>query len=162
MAEADDTAGNHESDREITITRVYDAPAGFLFEAWSKPEHVMKWFGPKGWPLTLCEMDFRPGGSFRFAMTGASGKQNTPFGGTYHTIEAGRRIVYDNGFETPGAERMLITVTFEEVAGRTTLTIHTLFSSAEMRELHAAAGFEQGFGSALDQLGEAVAAMGRL
>lgn len=147
------------SDREIVIVRTYDAPARLLFEAWSKPEHVMKWFGPKGWPLTLCEMDFRPGGAFRFAMTGASGVQNPPFGGTYREIEPGRRIVYDNGFLAPGSERMLITVTFEEVAGRTTLTVHTLFSSVEARDEHLRLGFTQRFGSALDQLGDMVAAM---
>ena len=77
-----------ESQREVTITRVYDAPARLLFEAYSKPEHIKKWFGPKGWPVTLCEMDFRVGGSFRFAMTGPSGKQNTPFGGEYREIVA--------------------------------------------------------------------------
>ena len=50
----------------------------------------MKWFGPKGWPVTMCEMDFRVGGSFRFAMTGPSGKQNTPFGGEYREIVPNR------------------------------------------------------------------------
>ena len=117
-----------ESEREVTITRVYDAPARLLFEAYSKPEHMMKWFGPKGWPLTLCEMDFRVGGRFRFAMTGPSGKQNTPFGGEYLEIVPNKKIVYDNGFETKGAGRMVVTVTYDEIGGgKTRLTIHTLF-----------------------------------
>ena len=145
-----------ESEREVTITRVYDAPARLLFEAYSKPEHIKKWFGPKGWPVTLCEMDFRVGGSFRFAMTGPSGKQNTPFGGEYREIVPDRKIVYDNGFETKGAGRMLVTVTFDEGKdGKTTLTIHTLFQSIAMRNSHVSRGFEQGTNSGLDQLGDA-------
>jgi uncharacterized protein YndB with AHSA1/START domain len=147
------------SDREIVITRTYDAPARLLFEAWSRPEHVIRWFGPKGWPLTLCEIDFRVGGRFRFAMTGESGLQNPPFGGTYRAIEPGRRIVFDNGFLDPGAERMVWTVTFEEAEGRTTLTIHTLFSSRAARDEHVRVGFAEGLGSGLDQLGDLVAAM---
>src|SRR6185295_20418809 len=87
-----------EADREIILTRVYRAPARLLFECWSKPEHVMKWFGPVGWPLTLCEIDFRKGGRFRFAMTGSSGQQNPPFGGEYLEIAPPRKLVFTNGF----------------------------------------------------------------
>ena len=153
-------ANEPESQREVTITRVYDAPARRLFEAYSKPEHIMNWFGPKGWPVTLCEMDFRVGGSFRFAMTGPSGRQNTPFGGEYREIVPNKKIVYDNGFETKGAGRMLVTVTFNEKDNKTTLTIHTLFESIAMRNSHVSRGFEQGTNSGLDQLGELVAEMG--
>src|SRR5690348_4525996 len=103
-------ANEPEADRTVVITRVFDAPARLLFLAYSKPEHVMKWFGPKGWPVTMCEMDFRVGGQFRMAMTGPSGKQNLPFGGQYLEIVPNERIVYDNGFEKPGAERMVVTV----------------------------------------------------
>ena len=149
-----------ESEREITITRVYDAPARLLFEAYSKPEHIKQWFGPKGWPVTLCEMDFRTGGRFRFAMTGPSGKQNTPFGGEYLEIVANRKIVYDNGFETKGAGRMVVTVTYDEIGGgKTRLTIHTVFESIAMRNSHVSRGFEQGTNSGLDQLGDLVAEM---
>ena len=109
---------------------------------------MKKWFGPKGWPLTLCEMDFRVGGRFRFAMTGPDGKQNTPFGGEYREIVPNRKIVYDNAFELPGAEPMIVTVPFDEKGGKTTLTIHTLFASVAMRDAHVGGGYEQGFGSA--------------
>ena len=145
--------------REVVITRVFDVPARFLFEAWSKPEHVRQWFGPKGWPITLCEIDFRVGGRFRFAMTGASGKQNTPFGGTYLEIVPNRKIVYDNAFELPGAEKMVVTVSFDEKDGKTTLTIHTLFASVAMFDEHVGGGFVEGTGSALDQLADVVAKM---
>jgi uncharacterized protein YndB with AHSA1/START domain len=152
-------ANEPESAREVVITRIFDAPARLLFEAYSKPEHIMRWFGPKGWPVTLCEMDFRVGGKFRFAMTGPSGKQNTPFGGEYLEIVKNRKIVYDNGFETKGAGRMVVTVTFDEKDGETTLTIHTLFESVAMRNSHVSRGFEQGTSSGLDQLADLVAGM---
>jgi len=141
--------------REVVITRVFDAPAHLLFEAYSKPEHVIRWFGPEGWPLTLCEIDFRVGGRFRFAMTGPSGKQNMPFGGEYLEIIPDRRIVYDNGFEAPGAGRMVVTVTFEErAAGKTLLTISTVFESQAMYVEHVGAGIEAGINSGLDQMAE--------
>ena len=149
-----------EADRALVITRVFDAPARLLFEAYSKPEHIMRWFGPKGWPVTMCEMDFRKGGRWRFAMTGPTGVQNTPFGGKYLEIVPNKRIVFDNTFEMPGAETMVMTVTFDEGAdGRTTLTLHTLFGSVAMKTQHVGMGFVQGTGSAYDQLVELVAEM---
>jgi uncharacterized protein YndB with AHSA1/START domain len=147
------------ADREVVITRTYDAPARLLFVAWSKPEHLMKWFGPVGWPLTLCEVDFRKGGRFRFAMTGPSGRQDTPFGGEYLEIVPNRKIVFDNAFEAPGSEKMITTVTFDEKDGRTTLIHHTLFASAAMKKEYVAMGFVQGVGSGFDQLAGVVATM---
>ena len=154
---AHDNAAESIAAREFVITRVFDAPARLLFEACSKPEHIMRWFGPKGWPITLCEMDFRPGGRFRFAMTGPDGQQNTPFGGTYREIVPNRKIVYDNAFELPGAEKMIVTMTYDELAGKTTLTIHTLFASLAMKNEHLGLGYEEGVGSGLDQLANLVA-----
>jgi uncharacterized protein YndB with AHSA1/START domain len=153
------SAAEPEADRELVIERTYDAPARLLFEAWRKPEHLMKWFGPVGWPLTLCEVDFRVGGKWRFAMTGASGKQNTPFGGTYLEIVPNKKIVFDNTFEAPGAETMIMTITFEEKGGRTKLTHHTLFGSVAMKAAHVGAGFVAGTNSGLDQLADVLAAM---
>lgn len=152
--QANESQSEPASERELVITRVFEAPARLLFEAYTKPEHIKKWFGPKGWPVTFCEMDFRVGGQFRFAMTGPDGKQNDPFGGEYLEIVPGRKIVFDNGFLKPGAGKMIVTVTFEERGEKTTLTMHTLFESVAMRNEHVGAGFEQGTSSGLDQLGE--------
>jgi uncharacterized protein YndB with AHSA1/START domain len=140
------------SDREIVITREFDVPARILFTAWSTPEHLLRWFGPAGWPLTLCEVDFRVGGRWRFAMTGASDVQNAPFGGEYFEIIPNRRIVFSNAFEEPGAETLIVTVTFDEHDGRTTLGILTTFSSVAVRDWHVEQGYEAGYASALDQL----------
>lgn len=144
------------AERTHVITRRYEAPARLLFEAWSKPEHLMKWFGPKGWPVTMCEVDFRRGGRFRMAMTGSSGVQNTPFGGQYLEIVSNRKIVYDNGFEQPGAEKMVVTVTFDEAGGSTILTVSTVFASIAMKNEHLGMGFEKGINSGLDQLGDLI------
>ncbi|WP_394827795.1 SRPBCC family protein [Pendulispora albinea] len=140
--------------REVVITRVFDAPARLLFEAYSKPEHVKRWFGPKGWPITLCEIDFRVGGRFRFGMTGPDGNPETPFGGEYLEIVPNRKIVYDNAFELPGAEKMIVTVTYTEKDGGTILTIHTLFASVAMKNEHVGGGYVQGTNEILDQLAE--------
>ena len=152
-------AGEPEGDRELIINRSFDAPARLLFEAWSKPEHLKKWFGPVGYPVTMCEMDFRKGGQWRAAMTGPGGKQQTPFGGEYLEIELNRKIVFSNGFELPGAEKMIMTVTFDEKDGRTLLTIRTLFASIAQKATHVGAGMSEGIASGLDQLTDLVVQM---
>lgn len=144
------------ADRELAIVRTYDAPARLLFEAWSKPEHLLEWFGPVGWPVTMCEVDFRKGGRWRMAMTGPSGQQDTPFGGKYLEIVPDRKIVFDNAFEAAGSPKMIMTVTFEERGGKTILTWHTLFKSVATKNEYVGMGFEQGAGSGLDQLADVV------
>jgi uncharacterized protein YndB with AHSA1/START domain len=153
----DTSASESVADREVFITREFDAPARILFEAHSKPEHIKRWFGPRGWPVTLCEMDFRKGGHFRFQMTGPGGEKGPPFGGEYLELVPNRKIVYDNGFEEPGAERMVVTITLDEHGGKTKLTMHTVFASVAMKNLHVGGGFVEGVGSGLDQLGELAA-----
>ncbi len=145
------------TEREVVIQRVFAAPARLVYLAHTAPEHVMRWFGPVGWPLTTCEMDFRVGGRFRFAMTGPDGEPGPPFGGEYLEIVPERKIVYDNGFEAPGAQKMTVTVTFDEDAGRTTLTVRTLFASKAMRDEHVGYGYVDGVGSSFDQLADVVA-----
>ncbi len=115
---ANASSGEAIADREVVITRTYDVPARLLFEAWSKPEHLMKWFGPVGWPLT-----------------------------------------FDNAFEAPGSEKMIMTITFDEKRGKTLLSYHTLFASAAMKREYVGMGFAEGAGSGLDQLADVVAAM---
>lgn len=148
-----------DEDLDFTIIRDFDAPARLLFEACSRPEYLMRWFGPVGWPLTLCEVDFCVGGRWRFAMTGPGGRQNTPFGGTYLEIVPHERIVFDNTFEAPGAETMVMTFSFAEKDGRTRLTHHTRFASLAMKAAHLGAGFEAGTNSAFDQLVDVVRSM---
>jgi uncharacterized protein YndB with AHSA1/START domain len=106
-------------------------------------------------------MDFRVGGRYRFAMTGPDGQQGPPFGGEYLEIVPNRKIVYTNAFEMPDAETMVVAITFDEdeQSGQTTLTIHTLFASVAMKQAHLGMGYEQGWGSMLEQLAAVVAEM---
>ena len=63
-------------ERTLVITRVFDAPRPLVFKAWTQPEHIVRWWGPKGFTLTACEMDFRPGGAFRFSMRSPEGTED--------------------------------------------------------------------------------------
>lgn len=152
MAEKKPNVEEPKHERELSITRVFDVSAHSLFVACSRPEHMREWFGPKGYPLTLCEMDFRVGGRYRFAMTGPDGQQMTPFGGEYLAIEQDRKISYSNRFELPDAETMVVTITLTEASGKTTLVLHTLFGSVAMKRQHMGMGYEAGVGSGFEQL----------
>jgi uncharacterized protein YndB with AHSA1/START domain len=156
---ADDSGVEPIAEREVVITRVYDAPARLLFKAYSTPAHLTQWFGPPGYSLTLCEMDFRVGGRIRLAMTGPDGKQDTPFGGEYLELVPNRKIVYTGAFETPDTETMVVTISFDEdeKSGQTTLTIHTLFASVAMKNAHLGMGYARSWGFILDQLADVVA-----
>lgn len=143
-------------DREFVMTRVFDAPARLLFLAHSKPEHVRRWFGPRGWPISKCEMDFREGGEFHFQMTSDEGEVGPPFGGTYREIVPNRKIVFDNGFEAPGNGRFVVTTLFEEFDGRTTMTVSTVFDSVAMKDEYLGVGMAEGMTSGYDQLAEVV------
>ncbi len=168
QAKTKSTAEHDEAvaDRELIIERVIDAPARLVFLAYSKPEHVVRWFGPRPYPLTKCEMDFRVGGEFHFAMTGPDGVQNPGFGGVYLEIVQNEKITYTNAFEAPGpsgSETMVVTLTFHEQGSeqqgnvKTKLTMHTLFASAAMKAEHTKMGFVQGVNIGLDQLQAVIA-----
>lgn len=144
------------ADREFVIVREYDAPARLLFLAHSRPEHVRRWFGPKGWPISKCEMDFREGGEFHFQMTSVEGEIGPPFGGTYLEIVPNRKIVYDNAFEAPGSGKMVVTIHFDEHHGRTTLTVGTVFESVAMKDEYLGLGMAEGMQSGFDQLVDVV------
>lgn len=145
-----------EARRTHVIERTFDAPAALVFAAYSEPAHLFRWFGPRGYPLEVCEVDFRVGGRFRMAMREeASGASMPAFGGTYLEIVPDRRIRYDNGFEggfQDAGERMEVTVDLEEIDGRTHLTLRTVFGSVAMKEAHVGRGYGEGTNSAWDQL----------
>lgn len=145
-------AARDDDEREVTITRTFDVPARVLFAAHSSPEHVRVWFGPPSCPLALCEMDFRVGGRYRFAMKNPDGELMTPFSGEYLEIEKDRKISYSNTMELPNAETMIVTLTFEESNGRTTLTHHTRFGSAAMKKAHLGRGYFDGVSASLELL----------
>ncbi len=146
--------------RVVPVSRVMHVPAKYIFMAYSKPEHLMRWFGPVGYPVTFCESDFRVGGKWRMAMTGPDGVQGAPFGGTYLEITPHSRIVYDNRFEDDkggamnlqNAGTMVMTTTFDQVAGATTVTVTTLFATVAMKDEYLGVGMVEGILSGFDQL----------
>ncbi len=116
-----------KSDRELVVTRTFDAPAHTVFEAWTRPELFRLWWAPKsmGAPLSSCEMDVRVGGGYRITFGGAS--DSAVFFGQYREVSAPSRLVWTNE-ESDGAP--LTTVTFADDGGRTTLVLSERYASA--------------------------------
>jgi uncharacterized protein YndB with AHSA1/START domain len=120
------TVVERTSDRELVVTRTFDAPARIVFEAWSKPELFKRWWIPKsvGLSLVSCEMDVRTGGTYRFVFSHPDFEQPMAFFGTYREVTPNRRIVWTNEESDQGA---VTTVTFEESDGKTRVTFHELY-----------------------------------
>ena len=120
------TIVERKSDREVVVTRTFDAPARLVFEAWSRPELFKKWWVPKSMGMTLrsCEMDVRTGGKYRLNFG-----EGMDFFGRYIEVTPPSRIVWTN--EEGGESSSVTTVTFEEKAGQTLLVMSELYPSKE-------------------------------
>jgi uncharacterized protein YndB with AHSA1/START domain len=145
------------ADREIVMTRVFDAPRRLVFEACTKPEHLVRWFGPHGWTLPVCEIDFRPGGSWRFVLRGPDGA-GMGMRGVYQEISAPERLVSTESFDDYPGES-LNTLTFVEQDGKTTFTNTILYPSREVRDAVIRSGMERGAGETYDRLAEHLGTM---
>jgi uncharacterized protein YndB with AHSA1/START domain len=132
---------------ELLLTRVFDAPRRLVFEAWTKAEHVSRWFAPRPFTMPRCEMDFRPGGVFRFVMRAPDGWEH-PFEGAFREIVAPERIVFTGSIEEGNA--VVTTLTFAEHDGKTTLTMHQTFTL----ESSSTRGAKEGWTLTLNQLEE--------
>ena len=120
--------------RELIVTRVIDAPRRLVFKAWTEPEQVARWWGPKGFTTTFCDMDIRPGGQFRFCMRSPTGTDHWKRG-VYREVVAPERIIFTFAWEdaagNPGHE-LLTTVTFAEQGRKTKLTLNqAVFETAD-------------------------------
>ena len=143
------------SDREIVLTRVFDAPRQMVFDAFSKPELLKRWFGPRGWSLVVCEVDLQVGGGFRFVMRGPDGKE-MGMRGVYREIVPPERSVHMESFDDyPGESQ--VTAVFVEQGGRTTLTATVLCPSKEVRDAVLQSGMEHGAAESYDRLAELLA-----
>jgi len=147
------------SDREIAMTRVFDAPRKLVFDAHTKPELVRRWLlGPPGWSMPVCEMDLRVGGKYRWVWRGDSDGSTMGIGGVYREIVAPERIVSTERFDEawyPGEG--LNTLVLVEEGGRTTLTQTMRYQSTEARDAVLKSGMEKGVAASYDRLAELLA-----
>ena len=147
---ARNNAAPQPTDRELIITRVFDAPRPLVFKVWTEPKHLMHWWGPKGFTLPTCTMDFRLGGAYRFCMRSPEGTDHW-LQGVYREIMEPERLIFTYAWEDaegkPGHET-LVTVTFAEHDGKTKLTMQqAVFESVTAYKDH-----ESGWTTCLDRL----------
>jgi uncharacterized protein YndB with AHSA1/START domain len=149
------TSVERKSDRELVVTRTFNAPVHIVFEAWSKPELFKQWWVPKsaGMSLVSCDMDIRTGGTYRLVFSHPAFDQPMAFFGTYKEVTPNKRIVWSNEESDQGA---VTTVTFEEHAGKTRVTLHELYPTEAARD-EALAGSAEGLPEQFAQLDELLA-----
>jgi uncharacterized protein YndB with AHSA1/START domain len=147
------------SDREIVLTRLFDAPRQLVFEAMTKPEHVRRWWGilDEHHSVTVCEIDLRPGGTWRFAGRGPRGDYG--FHGVYREVAAPERVVFTEIFDPfPDVESVVTSVLTEE-AGKTRLTATCLYPDQQVRDMVLGTGMTRGAGISYDRLEDLVSAL---
>ena len=135
------------SDLEFRMARAFDAPAQLVFEAFTKPEHLVRWFGRRQDTLAVCEVDLRVGGVARFVWRFDDGSE-MGITNVYREIDPPGRLMFTETFDAPYADEMggetLNTLLLDESDGKTTLTLTTLYKSKEDRDRAAATGMEVG------------------
>lgn len=150
------------TDREIVMTREFDAPRRLVWEAMTRPELIRRWlFAPPGWSMTTCEEDLRVGGEFRWAWNGPDGKPAMAMHGVYREVVpprpdgSGGRLVrtetFDFGCDAQMGEQ-LGTLEFAERGGRTIVTITVVYPSRQARDGAIASGMEHGVSTGYDNL----------
>ena len=149
------------SDREIRLTRLFDAPRALVFEAMHTPEHVKQWWGclAEGYSVPICEIDLRPGGAWRFVNRLPNGKE-VAFHGVYREIARPERVVNTEIFEEyPDVESVVTTILAEE-QGKTRLTVTAAYPSVEVRDIVLKSGMDRGAALSYDRLEEVATVLG--
>jgi uncharacterized protein YndB with AHSA1/START domain len=151
------TTVERKSDREVVVTRTFDAPVRLVFEAWTKPELFRQWWVPRSMGMTLrsCDLDVRTGGKYRLVFGDAPANQMAFFG-KYLDVVPNQRIVWTN--EENGAEGSVTTVTFEESDGKTTLVMSELYPTKEALDA-AGTGAQEATNETFGQLDELLASL---
>jgi len=154
-SESQRTTVQKKSEREVVVTRTFDAPARLVFEAWSKPELFKKWWVPRSMGMTLrsCEMDVRTGGKYRLVF-GDDPANPMAFFGNYLEVVPNKRIVWTN--EESGDAGSVTTVTFEERDGKTLLVMSELYPTKEALDA-AGTGAQEAMNETFGQLDELLA-----
>jgi uncharacterized protein YndB with AHSA1/START domain len=146
------------SEREIAMTRVFDAPRSMVFDAWTKPELLKRWLGVRGgWTFAVCEVDLKVGGTYRFVWRGADGSE-MGMGGVYREIVRPERLVATEKFDEAWYEgEALDTMVFVEHAGKTTATTTVRYASREVRDAVLKSPMDRGVAESYDKLDEVLA-----
>ena len=154
------TTVERTSERELVITRTFDAPARIVFEAWTKPELLERWWAPKSFGVTLlsCEVDVRVGGKYRFVFGHPAAPRPMEFFGKYLEVIPHSRLVWTNEEGPEGGQ--VTTVTFEEKGGKTLLVMHDLYPSKKALDEAIASGSTGGMPETFDQLDELLVVLG--
>ena len=139
----------------VRMVRVFHAPRALVFEAHTTPEHIRRWWGPRNTTLPICELDFRPGGKWRFVMRMPDGAEMACYG-EYREIVPPEQIAYTFECEFAPGQVLVETLTFTEADGRTTLTSVCACSDQVARDAMIAHGMEAGARESWDRLAEAV------
>ena len=155
-ADLDRPAGASAAELELVITRILDAPRELVFKAWTEPDRVIRWWGPRGFTTAHYELDFRPDGAYRVCMRSPEGTEHWQRGVCREVVEP-ERLVFTFAWEDsegkPGHETV-VTVTLAEFGAKTKLTLHqAVFETVTARDLH-----QGGWASALECLAEYLAA----
>jgi uncharacterized protein YndB with AHSA1/START domain len=149
------TPATTSSDRELVITRVIDAPRETVFKAWTEPELLKQWFAPRPWTTPVAELDVRPGGSSLIVMRSPEGKEH-PGRGVYLEVVKNERLVftdaYTKAWEPSEKPFMTVTVTLEDLGGKTRYTARVSHWTVADRETHEKMGFHGGWALCADQL----------
>ncbi len=146
------------TDREIVMQRAFNAPARTLFEVWTKPEHVRKWYAVRGTTMTVCDIDLRVGGAWRWVLVHPKGGE-IAFSGVFREIDPPRRLQRTEVFEAMPGAGSLVTLTFDEKDNQTTLTINMLFESKQDRDVCLRSGMELGVKECFQRIDELVTAL---
>ena len=154
------TTMQRTSERELVVMRTFNGPARLVFEAWTKPELLKRWWAPKSFGITFisCEADVRTGGTYRFVFGHPSFEQPMEFFGRYVEVTPHSRLVWTN--DEGGEGGAVTTVTFEERGADTLVVMHDLYSSKEALDRAIASGSTSGFGESFEQLDELLVALG--
>ena len=147
-----DTKVERTSERELVVRRTFKAPARIVFEAWTKPELLQRWWAPKSFGVYFvsCEADVRTGGAYRFVMGHPGSEQPMAFFGRYTEVTPPSRLVWTN--EEGGEGGQVTTVTFEDAGGETRLVMHELYPSKEALDEAIASQATSGFCETFEQL----------